>query len=235
MTQDILMIEDDRRLAGMVEAYLAPNGYAVLHCGSGEAGLAAMSGRPFAAVLLDLMLPDGDGLDICRRIRALPSPLNSVPIVMLTAKGDPFDRVIGLELGADDYLPKPFEPRELLARLRAVLRRPSLADATGPAPLRFGRLEIDRGARAVRLDGRGCALTGYQFDLLALLAERAGRVLTRDQILDGLKGEAHDPFDRSIDVHIARLRAIIEDDPKHPKRIITVRGAGYVFARAQDD
>ena len=235
MAQCILMIEDDRRLAAMVEAYLANNGYRVAHAATGEAGLAALRGdEPVDAVLLDLMLPDGDGLDICRRIRALPPPAASVPIVMLTAKGDPFDRVIGLEMGADDYLPKPFEPRELLARLRAVLRRPCLADPAGPAPLRFGRLEIDRGARAVRLDGRDCTLTAYQFDLLAALAERAGRVLSRDQLIDALKGEAHEPFDRSIDVHIARLRAILEDDPRHPRRIITIRGSGYVFARVQD-
>ena len=237
MTQRILMIEDDQRLAAMVETYLGQNGYAVVRAATGEAGVAAMHadmGNDYAAVLLDLMLPDGDGLDICRRIRALPAPANSVPMIMLTAKGDPFDRVIGLEMGADDYLPKPFEPRELLARLRAVLRRPRLADAQGSASLRFGRLEIDRDARAVLLDGGACALTAYQFDLLAALAERAGRVLSRDQLIDALKGEAHEPFDRSIDVHIARLRAVLEDDPKHPKRIITVRGSGYVFARVQD-
>jgi DNA-binding response OmpR family regulator len=237
MTQRILMIEDDQRLAAMVETYLAGNGYAVAHAGNGEAGLAALrgdDGERFAAVLLDLMLPDGDGLDICRRIRALAPPADSVPMIMLTAKGDPFDRVVGLEMGADDYLPKPFEPRELLARLRAVLRRPRLA-AEGAAPaLRFGRLEIDRDARAVLLDGRPCTLTAYQFDLLVALAERAGRVLSRDQLIDALKGEAYEAFDRSIDVHIARLRAVLEDDPKHPKRIITVRGSGYVFARVQD-
>jgi len=237
MVQCILMIEDDQRLATMVDSYLVQNGYAVVQAATGEAGLAALTidaaGR-FAAVLLDLMLPDADGLDVCRRIRALASPQDSVPIIMLTAKGDPFDRIIGLEMGADDYLPKPFEPRELLARLRAVLRRPRLGSATTPAPLRFGSLEIDRGARAVLLDERPCTLTAYQFDLLVVLAERAGRVLSRDQLIDALKGKAHEPFDRSIDVHIARLRAIIEDDPKHPKRIITVRGSGYVFARAQD-
>jgi DNA-binding response OmpR family regulator len=237
MTQRILMIEDDQRLAAMVDTYLARNGYAVTHAASGEAGMAALrddADDRFAAVLLDLMLPDSDGLDLCRRIRALPSPANSVPMIMLTAKGDPFDRVIGLEMGADDYLPKPFEPRELLARLRAVLRRPRLAGTEGAAPLRFGRLEIDRDARAVLLDGHPCTLTAYQFDLLAALAERAGRVLSRDQLIDALKGEAHEPFDRSIDVHIARLRAVLEDDPKHPRRIITVRGSGYVFARVQD-
>jgi DNA-binding response OmpR family regulator len=237
MAQRILMIEDDKRLAAMVEAYLARHDYAVAHAATGEAGLAALrdaAREPFAAVLLDLMLPDSDGLDICRRIRALPPPADAVPIVMLTAKGDPFDRVIGLELGADDYLPKPFEPRELLARLRAVMRRARPAD-TSAAPLRFGRLEIDRAARSVSVDGRSCALTAYQFDLLAALADRAGHVLSRDQLLDALKGKAHEPFDRSIDVHIARLRALIEDEPKQPRRIITVRGSGYVFARVQDD
>jgi DNA-binding response OmpR family regulator len=158
-----------------------------------------------------------------------------VPVLMLTAKGDPLDRVVGLEIGADDYLPKPFEPRELLARLRAVLRRPHLGDGSAPDILRFGRLEIDRGARGVRIDGRAVGLTAYQFDLLVALAERAGRVLSRDQLIDAVKGAAHDPFDRSIDVHVARLRALIEDDVKQPRRILTVRGAGYVFARVQDD
>ena len=237
MAQRILMIEDDQRLAAMVGAYLAQNGYGFHHAGTGAAGMEALrdaAADPYAAVLLDLMLPDGDGLEICRRIRASAAPRDSIPILMLTAKGDPFDRVVGLELGADDYLPKPFEPRELLARLRAVLRRPALAGADGAAPLRFGRLEVDRGARAVRIDGEMRPLTSYQFDLLLVLAERAGRVLTREQLLDSVRGEALGPFDRSIDVHIGRLRAAIEDDPKRPRRILTVRGAGYVFAQAQD-
>lgn len=153
---------------------------------------------------------------------------------MLTAKGDPLDRVVGLEIGADDYLPKPFEPRELLARLRAVLRRPPMAADPAARVLRFGRLEIDPGARTVRLDGEARALTAYQFDLLVALAERAGRVLSRDQLLEAVKGQAIDPFDRSIDVHIGRLRLAIEDDVKQPRRIITVRGAGYVFAKVHD-
>ena len=234
MAQRILMIEDDHRLAAMVGAYLAQNGFGFQHASSGAAGLDALrdaAADPFAAVLLDLMLPDGDGLDICRTIRAGAAPRDSIPILMLTAKGDPFDRIVGLELGADDYLPKPFEPRELLARLRAVLRRPALAAAGTAAPLRFGRLELDRGARAVRVDGEPRPVTSYQFDLLLALAERAGRVLTREQLLDAVRGEALGPFDRSIDVHIGRLRAAIEDDPKEPRRILTVRGVGYVFAR----
>src|SRR6476469_9929320 len=173
MAQRILMIEDDQRLAAMVVTYLASNGFEVTHAGNAQAGLALLRSEPFSLVLLALMLTDIDGLELCRRIRAMGAPLEAIPLVMLTAKGDPFDRVVGLELGAADYLPKPFEPRELLARLRAVLRRPRLADAAGPAPLRFGRLEIDRGARTVLLDGRACALTAYQFDLLAALAERS--------------------------------------------------------------
>jgi DNA-binding response OmpR family regulator len=236
MLHHVLMIEDDERLAGMVAAYLAPHGFAVRHAATAQAGLALLQDEreAFALVLLDLMLPDVDGLDVCRQVRALGAPLRAIPLVMLTAKGDAFDRVIGLEIGADDYLPKPFEPRELLARLRAVLRRPPLANEAEARVFRFGRLEIDPGARAVRLDGQPCSMTGYQFDLLLALAERAGRVLSREQLLDAVKGEAFDPFDRSIDVHIGRLRAAIEDDVKQPRRIVTVRGAGYVFAKVQD-
>ncbi len=151
---------------------------------------------------------------------------------MLTAKGDPVDRVIGLEIGADDYLPKPFEPRELQARIKALLRRAGAAPTD--SALRFGRLEIDRDARLVRVDGEARPLTSHQFELLVALAERAGRVLTREQLMDLVRGEALEAFDRSIDVHIARIRAAIEDDPRHPTRIVTVRGAGYVFARSQD-
>jgi len=179
-------------------------------------------------LILDLMLPDADGLEVCRRIRQS----SDIPILMLTARGDAMDRVVGLEIGADDYLPKPFEPRELLARLRAILRRKS---GTGPRDvLRFGRLEIDNGARRARLDGNDCLLTSHQFALLAALAGHAGRVMSRDALMDLLKGDTADAFDRSVDVHISRIRAAIENDPKKPRRIITVRGAGYVFAREQD-
>jgi DNA-binding response OmpR family regulator len=153
---------------------------------------------------------------------------------MLTAKGDAMDRIIGLEIGADDYLPKPFEPRELLARIRAVLRRRGGSPATDQLTLRFGALEIDRDARTVSVAGAAADLTSYQFDLLVALAERAGRVLTRDQIMEAVRGRELDAFDRSIDVHMGRIRAAIEADPKTPKRILTVRGVGYVFARQQD-
>jgi len=176
-----------------------------------------------------LMLPDMDGLDVCRELRAK----HETPVLMLTARGDAADRIVGLELGADDYLPKPFEPRELLARLRAILRRGKGRGAASRL-LRFGRLEVDRDARAVRVEGEARSLTAYQFALLAALAENAGRVLSRELLMDLVKGEPLEAFDRSIDVHVSRIRAAIEDDPKKPRRIVTVRGAGYVFAKAQD-
>ncbi len=236
----ILMIEDDQRLADMVATYLAQHGLSVQHADTAQKGMALLqAAQPgfYSLVLLDLMLPDANGLDICRQIRSQAAPLCAIPVVMLTAKGDPMDRVVGLELGADDYVPKPFEPRELLARLRAVLRRPqSLPESgNGQQPLlQFGRLTIDRDARAVRIDGQDRSITSYQFDLLVAMAERAGRVLSRDTLCDALKGEQLEAFDRSIDVHIGRLRAALEDDPRQPKRIITVRGSGYVFAKVQD-
>jgi DNA-binding response OmpR family regulator len=229
MTSHLLMIEDDHRLAAMVQDYLAKQGLQVTLAETAALGLAALARESFDLILLDLMLPDGDGLDLCRKVRAH----SEIPIIMLTAKGDPTDRIVGLELGADDYLPKPFEPRELFARIKAVLRRGANA-ANGRATLRFGRLEIDTDARAVRLDGKERPLTSHQFALLVALAKRAGRVLTREQLMDLIKGEPLDTYDRSIDVHIARIRAAIEDDPKHPRRIITVRGAGYVFAKNQE-
>jgi DNA-binding response OmpR family regulator len=222
-----LLIEDDLRLAGMLEEYLGKAGFHVVHAETGARGLAAHAGEAVDAIVLDLMLPDMDGLEICQQIRAR----SDTPILMLTARGDATDRVVGLEMGADDYLPKPFEPRELLARLRALLRR--VRSGAKINILRFGRLEIDRGSREVRLDGASRALTSYQFALLLALAEYAGRVMSREALMDLVKGEALEAFDRSIDVHVSRIRAVIEDDPKKPRRIITVRGAGYVFAKAQ--
>jgi DNA-binding response OmpR family regulator len=236
MSQPLLMIEDDARLAAMVSEYLAQSGFTVDIAGTGETGLTNLQAANPAPLLLilDLMLPDMDGLEICRRIRALPSNLAQTPILMLTAKGDPMDRVIGLEMGADDYLAKPFEPRELLARIRAVLRRRGGNGPAATSQLRFGSLAIDRDARTVTVNGQACELTSYQFDLLVTLAERAGRVLTRDQIMEAVRGRELEAFDRSIDVHMGRIRAAIEADPKAPKRILTVRGVGYVFARQQD-
>ena len=233
-TQHLLMIEDDARLAAMVSEYLTQSGFAVTHMPDGESGLGALQDKPVDLVVLDLMLPGIDGLEVCRRIRALPGDAARVPVLMLTAKGDPMDRVVGLEIGADDYLPKPFEPRELLARIRAVLRRHQGGAAPEHKLMRFGALEIDRDARVVSVAGQPAELTSYQFDLLVTLAERAGRVLTRDQIMEAVRGRELEAFDRSIDVHMGRIRAAIEQDVKNPKRIPTVRGVGYVLAKNQE-
>ena len=230
MVERILLVEDDPRLAEMLAEYLGQAGFRVTVAPLGATALERLAGAQYEAVVLDLMLPDMDGLDICRQLRTQ----SDTPVLMLTARGEPIDRILGLELGADDYLPKPFQPRELLARLRAILRRGSRARAPGEKPMTFGRLEIDTAAHAVRLDGVQCELTGYQFDLLVTLAKNAGRVLSRDALLDAVKGEQLESFDRSIDVHVSRIRAAIEDNPKKPRRVITVRGSGYVFAKAQD-
>ncbi|HKA41452.1 MAG TPA: response regulator transcription factor [Burkholderiales bacterium] len=228
MAERILLIEDDSRLAEMVSEYLGESGFRVSIAAGGRAGLERLAREPFDALVLDPTLPDMDGLEVCRELRAK----SDTPLLMLTARGDAADRIVGLELGADDYLPKPFQPRELLARLRALLRR---AKSGGRTPLlHFGRLEIDRDSRSVRVDGEDRTLTGFQFALLVALAENAGRVLSRETLMDLVKGEPLEAFDRSIDVHVSRIRLAIEDDPKKPRRIVTVRGAGYVFARAQD-
>jgi DNA-binding response OmpR family regulator len=239
MPSRILIVDDDPRLAEMVSEYLGIAGFRTTVAPTGSGGLALLDREPFDALVLDLMLPDMDGLEVCRRVRAVAgTPHASIPILMLTARGDATDRIVGLELGADDYLPKPFEPRELLARVRALLRRSGAQAGTAHSSrsevLRFGRLEIDRGARAVRIDAEPRTLTAYQFALLSALAAHAGRVLSREAIMDLVSGEPLEAFDRSIDVHISRIRQAIEDDPRKPRRIVTVRGAGYVFAKSQD-
>jgi two-component system, OmpR family, phosphate regulon response regulator OmpR len=232
MAHQLLLIDDDHRLTQMVGDYLRQQGYAVDVAASLAEGRNLVARQTYDALLLDLMLPDGDGLDLTRELRS-DSRTRRLPLLMLTARGEPMDRILGLELGADDYLPKPFEPRELLARVKALLRR-AAPDAGAEENLRFGRLVIDLAARQARLDGKACDLTSHQFELLVVLARAAGRVMTRDQIMDALKGHPLDAFDRSIDVHISRIRAVIEDDPKSPQRVLTVRGAGYVFPRRQD-
>jgi len=230
MADEVLIIDDDARLAAMVSDYLSGNGFAVSTASTGRGGIAEIRRRAPDAVLLDVMLPDIDGFETCRQIRAF----SDVPVLMLTAKGEETDRIVGLELGADDYLPKPFNPRELLARLKAILRRRGQGAETRRI-LRFGRLEIDPGSRTARIDGVERPMTSHQFDLLVALAENAGRTLSREQLMDLVKGEELEAFDRSIDVHVSRIRAAIETDPKNPRRLITVRGTGYVFARYQDD
>jgi DNA-binding response OmpR family regulator len=228
----LLLIDDDVRLTDMVGGYLRTNGFEVDTAGSLADGREQLKHTQHDALLLDLMLPDGDGLEFTRELRS-QARTRRLPLLMLTARGEPMDRIVGLEIGADDYLPKPFEPRELLARVKALLRR-AAPDAGEDEVLVFGRLEVDLGARQARLAGQPCDLTSHQFELLTVLARSPGRVLSRDQIMDALKGHPLEAFDRSIDVHISRIRSVIEDDPKNPKRVLTVRGAGYVFAKKQD-
>ena len=228
----LLLIDDDIRLTDMVGAYLRDNGFEVDTAASLAAGRDRLKKGSYDALVLDLMLPDGDGLEFTRELRSQPRT-RRLPLLMLTARGESTDRIVGLEIGADDYLGKPFEARELLARVKALLRRAG-PDRVDDDVLVFGRLEVDLGARQARLDGRPCDLTGHQFELLTVLARSPGRVLSRSQIMDALKGHPLEAFDRSIDVHVSRIRACIEDDPKMPRRLLTVRGSGYVFARKQD-
>lgn len=228
MKTSILLIDDDQRLSSMIQDYLGEFGYEVELAPNGLEGLDMVDRGAFQAVILDLMLPDIGGLEVFR----IMSTRHDIPVLMLTAKGDPMDRVIGLELGADDYLSKPFEPRELLARLRTILRRGKKLENS--AVKTFGRLEIDQDAMEARLEGQRCDLTSYQFQILSVLAGAVGRVLSRDQLMNQLQGNDLEAFDRSIDVHISRIRAVIEDTPKKPRRILTVRGIGYTFSRSQD-
>ena len=223
-----LLIDDDARLGAMMVEYLGAHDIAVTVAPDGERGLEALARGRFDVVLLDVMLPGVDGFEVCRRIRATPGAATT-PILMLTARGDDVDRIVGLELGADDYVAKPFNPRELLARIRAMLRR--AAAPAGGRHLRVRELSIDLDAREVAVGGRRVSLTSYEFDLLTLLARAAGRVLSRERILDALKGQDYESFDRSIDVHISKLRAKLERNPKEPRYIKTVRGVGYVLLR----
>jgi len=221
-----LLVEDDVRLATLTREYLESHGVAVVVVGDGRRGLAEATGGKFDVVLLDLMLPGKDGLEVCKEVRGR----SDVPIIVLTARGEEADRVMGLELGADDYLAKPFSPRELLARIRAVTRRAKGRAGPAQGVVRVGALRIDPAARTVELDGQEVHLTGYEFALLEALARRAGRVLSREQLMELARGSAEDAFDRSIDVHVSRLRQKLGDDPRKPRLIKTVRGSGYVLA-----
>jgi DNA-binding response OmpR family regulator len=226
MSERLLLIDDDDRLADMLATWLRQRGVTVDRASDGRSGLLRAQTGGFDAVILDVMLPDLEGFEVLRQLRQQ----SRVPVVMLTARGDETDRIVGLEMGADDYLPKPFNPRELLARVRAVLRRAQpIADTT--AGLRFGDVEIDRDARQLRVGGEARPLTQHQYELLVALAENAGRVMTRNQLMERVRGEELEAFDRSIDVHISRIRAALGDDAKNPRRIQTLRGAGYVFLK----
>ena len=230
MATAVLMIDDDESLSAMLAEYLAPMDFDVTPAATVADGMTRLADGGFDLMILDVMLPDGDGFEVCRNVRAD----YNLPILMLTARGDEMDRIVGLELGADDYLPKPFNPRELLARLKAIARRGAMRSAKPDEALRFGRLIIQPQQPMVLLDGEERTLTSHQFDLLSALAENAGRVMSRDSLMDAVRGHDLDVFDRSIDVHISRIRAAIEDNPKSPKRVLTLRGAGYLFVRDQD-
>ena len=224
----VLLIDDDARLAGLLDENLRPQGVALVHAGGGQAGLAALAGGGFDAILLDVMMPGMDGLAVLRTLRDAG---HRVPVIMLTARGDEADRVVGLELGADDYVAKPFSPRELLARLRAVLRR-AQPDAVAEK-LSSAGITVDTGSREAWIDGKPVELTGLEIDLLVALLRRAGRVVPRGALL-GLAGRGDVTVgERAVDVHISRLRKKLGDDP--PTRIRTVRGVGYVLARAAED
>ena len=232
-----LLVDDDRGLARLLDEYLRPHDVTLVHVEDGPGGLQALANGGFDVVLLDVMLPGIDGFEVCRRIRAS----HEVPIVMLTAKGDDADRIVGLELGADDYVPKPFNPRELLARVRAVLRRakPASTAKTEPSRIVVGPIDIDVGGRTVHRSGTPVSLTSYEFRILVELAKRAGDTVTREELASlvrepgkGKGAVAYDPsVDRSLDVHVSRLRQKLEEDPKEPRFIKTVRGVGYVLAR----
>ncbi len=229
-TVQVLLVEDDERLARLTARYLQEHGIVVTVARTGPEGLAEASRHAYDVILLDLMLPGRDGLDVCRELRTR----SDVPIIMLTARGDEIDRVLGIETGADDYLPKPYSSRELLARIRAQVRR--ARGQAGPAtkPIQAGRLQLDPRSFSATLDGKPLSLTSYEFTLLRALAERAGRVLSREQLLDLVKGSADEVFDRSIDVHIFRLRQKLEEDPRKPRLLKTVRGAGYMLAGSDE-
>jgi len=236
-----LLVDDDRDLARLLSDYLGNHEVSLTHVEDGPRGLAALANATFDVVLLDVMLPGIDGFEVCRQIRAA----HDVPVVMLTARGDDADRIVGLEIGADDYVPKPFNPRELLARVRAVLRRarPAGDDSVKQpaAKIVVGPLEIDHGARVVKKEGAEVSLTSFEYRILLVLARRAGETVTREELAVEVrepaqaakgKGPAYDPsVDRSLDVHVSRLRQKLEEDPKEPRLIKTVRGVGYVLSR----
>ncbi len=226
----VLLIDDDRKLARLIRDYLGPMGYTVTAVHTGPEGVAQAVGGDWHAVILDVMLPGLDGFEVLKQIRRR----SDVPVLMLTARGEEADRIVGLEIGADDYLPKTFSPRELLARLRAVTRRAVLRDATpagadAEAELRVGPLRVNPGARTAVLDDRPLDLTPVEFDLLVCLARSRGRVKSREQLLEDIRDRSYEVFDRSIDVHISALRKKLGDDPKHPRFIRTVRAAGYLM------
>jgi len=231
----ILIVDDDKKLCRLVADYLEPMGYDVEAAHNGSEGLEMILMGDYHAVILDVMMPQMDGFEVLKRLRRE----SNVPVLMLTARGEETDRIVGLEMGADDYLPKTFSSRELLARLRAVTRRHIVSERQAASvakdkSLIFGSLEIEQSSRTVRQDEIKLNLTPIEYDLLTSLAKSAGRVLTRDQLLDAVAGRSYDVFDRSVDVHISSLRRKLGEDPRNPTFIQTVRNAGYMFRGPED-
>lgn len=223
MKQSILIIDDDKKLNQLLVTFLGEFGFNVLTATRPTIGLKMLKKEAPDLVILDIMLPEMDGFQVCKTIRET----HSVPIIMLTARGDTTDKIVGLELGADDYLPKPFEPRELVARIHSVIRRTSGMGES--RPISFGPLKIDYTRRSAHLNNDLLDLTTNEFTALALLVKNAGRVLDRDQILQELRGMDSEAFNRSVDITMSRLRQKLKDDPKKPVFIKTIWGAGYVF------
>jgi two-component system, OmpR family, response regulator len=221
-----LFVEDDDRLARFTKEYLEQRAVVVTHVRDGESAIAEQAKGAFEVVILDVMLPGRDGFDVCRSLRRR----TSIPIIVVTARTEESDRVLGLELGADDYLVKPFSPRELLARLQALVRRATGQVGPSAALVRVGRLAVDFSSMRVTVGGADVTLTSGDFQLLRAFVERRGRVLSREQLLEIANGSSEDVFDRAIDVRVSRLRQKLGDDPKHPRIIRTVRGIGYLLA-----
>jgi two-component system alkaline phosphatase synthesis response regulator PhoP len=224
----ILVVEDEMKIVRLVRDYLEHAGFEVIVAGDGGSALSAARGSRPDLIVLDLGLPGRDGLDVTRELRRT----SGVPIVMLTARGDESDRIVGLELGADDYVVKPFSPKELVARVRAVLRRTAAARAGGPEVLRVAGVEVDGPRMHVSVEGRPVELTPTEFQLLSTLVREPGRVFTRSQLLDAVHGVAFESYERAIDAHVKNIRKKIEPTPSHPRFVLTVHGVGYRFADA---
>lgn len=229
----ILVIDDDVELCGLVTEFLGPEGFQVEAVHDGKSGLDRATTGDYLLIVLDVMLPGMNGFDVLRRIR----DKSKVPVLLLTARGEDVDRIVGLEIGADDYLPKPFNPRELVARIRAVLRRSGVGSNAGaevPEPVRIGEVELDPATRVVRYKGKPLDLTSVEFNLLEVLLREAGRVVTRERLVDAVLNRKFSPFDRSIDMHVSKLRKKLGDSDNSADHIKTVRGVGYIFARPRE-
>jgi DNA-binding response OmpR family regulator len=228
----ILVIDDDVELCSLVGEYLEAEGFQVDCVHNGEQGLERASNGGHVLAVLDVMLPGINGFDVLRRIR----DTSRLPVLLLTARGQDVDRIVGLEIGADDYLPKPFNPRELVARIRAILRRTKRGDksSTPPEILRVGDIELDPATRIVRQAGNPVELTSVEFNLLEVLLREAGRVVTRERLVNAVLSRKFSPFDRSIDMHVSKVRKKLGDSERAPEHIKTVRGVGYIFARPRE-